>query len=102
MFGLGAQSDYEQAIGDKGLCPTKTACYPEGKRLVDGASEKATVSTIGFIAGGVALAGGVVLFLTAPSEKAPAPAADTPETASITVVPVAGQGFGGLWATGSF
>jgi serine/threonine-protein kinase len=42
-------------------------CDAEGVSLGEDAYGPATVSTIGFIAGGVALAGGVLLFVTAPS-----------------------------------
>lgn len=101
VFGLQAKDGYDKAISDPSLCPTKKACYPEGKRLVDGARGDALISTIAFAAGGVALAGGVVLFLTAPSGSPP-PSEKKSGAAFVTVVPVAAEGYGGLAATGAF
>lgn len=57
---LGKHSDSNAA------CPTRTGCSAEAIELENAAKTSATGSTIGFIAGGVALAGGAVLFLTAP------------------------------------
>lgn len=101
VFGLQAKDGYDKAISDPSLCPTKKACYPAGKRLVDGARGDALISTIAFAAGGVALAGGVVLFLTAPSGSPP-PSEKKSGAVSVTVVPVAAEGYGGLAATGTF
>jgi len=99
VFGLGAKPTYDKAVKDPKLCPTPATCYPEGVRLVKQAQTDATIATIAFAAGGVALAGGVVLLLTAPS-SAPKPAPDSGITA--TVVPVVGDGFGGIAAVGRF
>lgn len=46
-------------------------CSVKGKELRDEAFDAATVSTVALMAGGVALVGGVVLYLTAPSASAP-------------------------------
>jgi hypothetical protein len=101
IFGLNARDGYEKAINDPALCPTKKTCYPEGKRLVDAAQTDALISTIAFAAGGAALAGGVALFLTAPS--APSPSTGKALTApTVTVVPVAAEGYAGLAASGTF
>jgi hypothetical protein len=99
IIGLNAKDAYEKAIGDTDLCPSKTACYPEGKRLVDGAQSDALVSTIVFIAGGVAFAGGAVLFVLAPAFSGSEKKGDA---STVTVVPVAAPGYGGLAATGTF
>jgi hypothetical protein len=59
---LGANGD-----SNDGPCSEETnVCDDEGLALRDDALGHATVSTIGFIAGGVLAAGGLVLFLTAP------------------------------------
>lgn len=104
VFGLGAASTYDKAISDSTLCPTKKTCYPEGKALVDQAQSDATISTITFIAGGAALAGGVILFVTAPSR----PAAPPPTTghhkphSTLSLTPVATPTFTGVTAYGQF
>lgn len=102
IFGLSAKDAYEKAMSDTSLCPTKTTCYPEGKRLVDGAQTDALVSTITFVAGGVALAGGAALWLLAPSGAKPPAATTKSGASSLTLVPVASGGYGGLVATGTF
>ena len=50
------------------------ACGPSQQSSVDAYNSMRTVSTIGFIAGGVIAAGGAVLLLTAPSKASPASA----------------------------
>jgi len=45
-------------------------CYPQGLSLRSDAQSAATVSTAAFVAGGALAAGGIVLWLTAPSSKA--------------------------------
>ncbi len=45
-------------------------CDPIGADALDEAQTQGVAATIGFIAGGVMLAGGVVIFFTAPSEEA--------------------------------
>lgn len=101
VFGMNAKSAYEKAMGDPSLCPTKKTCYPEGKSLVDQAQSDALASTITFIAGGVALAGGVVLFVTAPSSAAPAKGKHS-QYPSVAVVPVVTDTFAGIAASGQF
>lgn len=101
VFGMNAKDAYEKAMGDPSLCPTKNTCYPDGKALVDQARSDALVSTITFIAGGVALAGGAVLFVTAPSAAAPAKGQHSPYP-SVALVPVATDTFAGIAASGRF
>ena len=102
VFGLEAKSTYDKALGDTSLCPSKTACYPQGKKLVDAAQMDATISTIAFAAGGVAVAGGLVLILTARSPSAAPASGQKGSGASATVVPVLAKGFGGVVAVGKF
>lgn len=54
----------------------------------------ATASTIGFVAGAVALGGGLTLWLLSPK--------DEPRAASITMAPWAGSGSAGIVAKGAF
>lgn len=49
----------------------KDLCDVQGQSLRQDADTAATISTIAMVAGGAALAGGVVLFLTAPSGERP-------------------------------
>jgi hypothetical protein len=57
------------------------------------ATSDATISTIGFAAGGVALAGAIVLLVTAPSSAG---------TSRIGLGPFPAKGGGGLMAAGAF
>ena len=101
VFGLSAKSAHDGAMGDPSLCPTKKTCYPDGKALVDQAQSDATISTITFIAGGVALAGSVVLFVTAPSSSPPAKGKHSPYP-TFALLPVASDTFAGVAAAGTF
>jgi hypothetical protein len=56
-FGLQAQAKHEDALPN---------CTPDGRRDYDAAHQAADISTIAVVAGAVLLAGGVVLYLTAP------------------------------------
>lgn len=98
VFGLSAKDTYDRAISDAALCPTKTTCYPEGKRLVDSAQSDALVSTVTFVVGGVLLAGGAVLFFLPDG----GPSSPRKGAGSFVVVPVAGAGYGGVAASGTF
>jgi hypothetical protein len=67
FFGLSASSTWKDA---KAACTDfPYQCTQEGLDKQDSARTKATVSTVAFIAGGVALATGVVLFVTAGSGR---------------------------------
>lgn len=59
----------------------------------------ATASTIAFVAGGVAVAGGLVLWLAAPSARVPAPDA---RSGGLAIAPWAAPGSAGLSARGAF
>ncbi|MFO0761685.1 MAG: hypothetical protein U0359_34905 [Byssovorax sp.] len=72
---FGAIAIGKQGDSNNGPCDADNFCSAEGKTLRKEAISAATISTAAFIAGGVALAGGVTLYLTAPS---PAPSAKTP------------------------
>lgn len=100
VFGLQAKSTYEKAMTDATLCPTKTTCYPAGKKLVDSAQTDALISTIAFAAGGVALAGGVILFATGGAKKEE-PKPDLSDV-TATLTPVLTPGFTGVTVTGQF
>jgi hypothetical protein len=96
FFGLRAQSKNDDSLA---LCrpDDPSRCTAEGKSLRDDAAGAATVSTIGFVAGGALLAGGVVLLLTAPGAEEPRVAARPRRTGprySLRVTP-GGLSFGG-------
>ena len=84
IFGVSTISTWGAAGGDcnNGCLPGTKAQAERSQALTD-----ATVSTVGFIAGGVLLAGGVALWLTAPAYKETA----LPGPASVAMV----QGPGG-------
>ncbi len=67
FFGLSASSTWKDA---KAACRDYPyECTQEGLDKQDSAQSKATISTVAFIAGGVALATGIVLFVTAGAGK---------------------------------
>jgi hypothetical protein len=70
-FGLQAASTWSDA---KSGCDPYPYCGEEGQRLASDAQQSGTVATIATVAGGVLLAGGLVLWLTAPG---PARATET-------------------------
>jgi hypothetical protein len=80
VVGIGVGAVFGIVAGGK-LDDAKTACsaYPTCDRASqvevdaanDSAKSAALVSTIGFIAGGAALAGGIVLYVTAPKSAQP-------------------------------
>jgi len=91
VFGLVASGKKSDA-----RCDSSNLC-DDGSAL-DSARSAATVSTIGFIAGGVLLAAGVGIVLFSPSNKAsPAPAVGT-----LRVTPALGAGSGGVVLGSSF
>ncbi len=65
FFGLKARSTYDDALSQ---CNSSHQCQQAGLDRADDATSQATISTIGFVAGGVLLAGGGVLYLTAPRQ----------------------------------
>jgi hypothetical protein len=101
VFGGLAASDWSSA---KAACNGKpvsctTSSSSPGFQDEGSATTKATISTVGFIAGGALVAGGVVVFLTAPkgsSSEAPASAR------GVDVVPSAGPGGTGMTIRGRF
>lgn len=95
IFGLSANSKYDDAFHGGGCDSATNRCTPTGQRAVDDARSAATTSTIFAIAGGALVATGVVLYLTAPSSSSRTP------TAAIRVVPTTyGTAGGGLTVAG--
>jgi hypothetical protein len=68
IFGTLASSSWKTAQRE---CPDHTGCSSQAMNDRSDAVTRATVSTVGFIAGGVLLASGVVLYLTAPKGDSP-------------------------------
>jgi hypothetical protein len=91
-FGFIAKSKNDQALEPQN-CRTSTLCTQTGLSLTDDAKRAATVSTVSFIAGGVLAAGGVALWLAAPSPG---------RTTGVRVTPVLGPAASGVAVSGSF
>jgi hypothetical protein len=91
FFGLRASSKWDDAkkngCNDKGVCSTVT-----GKDALDTAKSSATISTVLTIAGGAAVAAGVVLYFTAPSAR---------ERSALRIVPLVGPDVVGIAAGGA-
>ncbi|MBV9949966.1 MAG: hypothetical protein JOZ69_24195 [Myxococcales bacterium] len=85
VFGYVAMSKRDQS--NNGACDARDMCSRAGLGLRQDAESAATISTVAFIAGGVALAAGAVLYLTAPRSSS--------VTVAIAPTPMAGGG-GGL------
>ncbi len=77
--------------------PTNCAHYSQAASAHSSGETDATVSNVGFIAGGALLAAGAVLFFTAPRSSEQSPAA-----ARLEVIPGVGPGSAGIWAQGAF
>jgi hypothetical protein len=76
-------------------CPNDGPCAsPDAVDANGSAKSLATISTVGFIAGGVLAAAGAVLVISAPS--------GSPKTGKMQFVPTAGAGSAGLAAFGVF
>jgi len=67
FFGIQASSNWSDAKKECTAYPY--GCTTKGVSLQEDASSQATISTVAFIVGGVALAGGAVLYFTAGSSK---------------------------------
>jgi hypothetical protein len=94
VFGLVAAGKLS-ASNANGHCDAADTCDSVGLGLRSDAEGAALASTILFIAGGVALAAGITVFVLAPKKKH-----TEPTFAAIT--PAVGNGFYGLAATGRF
>jgi len=75
-FGLIASSNLSDSNADN-HCDAQNTCDPVGLGLRSDAQSAATISTVGFIAGAVMIAGGITMFVLAP-KKSPAQTALTP------------------------
>jgi serine/threonine-protein kinase len=89
LFGAIALSKLSQS--NDGPCGADNHCTPAGLELRHESGTAATGSTIGFVAGAAALAGGIAIYLTAPGGG---------ET--MTVAPTATAGGGGAVLAGRF
>jgi serine/threonine-protein kinase len=88
VFGLNAIAKYDES-NEQGC--NGNQCPPAAAETRREAQSAGTISTVAFVIGGAALAGGVVLFLTAPSGKARA-------TAGLSLAPGAGElHVGAVW-----
>lgn len=95
VFGARAFSTWSDA--KQNHCGGGTVCDEEGLALGDRARSAGTVSTVAFVAGGALVAGGVALWLTAPSPR------DAPSTKrGLFVAPRLGVGAAGADLGGTF
>jgi len=95
IFGLLASSAWSDAKSACGGNAAACADVANGSAHHDTAVTNGTISTVSFIAGGALLAGGAVLFFSARRTEPSA-------SKSISIVPTAGYGHGGLALTGAF
>ncbi len=98
IMGITASGTASDAEDDPTLCPEKQ-CTPAGSAEIESAKSSATVSTIGFVVGGVALAGGAALLVYGLSQDG---GAATESASTVHLTPVASHQGGGLWVNGAF
>ena len=70
VFGLLSISKASEA-DDQCVPPDRKLCTPEGKAAGDDAIARGNSSTVGFVVGGILLAGGIALYFTAPTPGSP-------------------------------
>jgi hypothetical protein len=101
VFGGLAASKWSTAQSD---CPTSGMCTQSGNTQAKGeetnAKTLAGVSTVGFIAGGVLAAGGIVLYVLAPSKSSKE--GKPPPQQGLEIVPAGGPGGAGMTLRGWF
>jgi hypothetical protein len=90
-----ASNKINNTKNDPSLC-VNGFCNAQGGDAIHSANTLTTVSTVGFIAGAVAIAGGITLIVTAGSPKKSEPAS------ALMLTPVVGQGGGGFSFATSF
>ena len=90
IYGLRAMSRNDDSSSH---CRTATLCDGDGLSLREDARRFATISTIAFVAGGVALASGAVLVLTARGPRS---------SVSVGVGTVPSTAATGMWLSGSW
>jgi hypothetical protein len=96
VFGILAMSKHNSLATD---CRAKT-CYPDQKSQLDSFHTAGMISTIGFVAGGVGIAGGVVLLLVKPQSLVQQqPTDQSPQKTSLRWSPFIGIGSAGLEGT---
>jgi len=66
IFGLSAKSKNDDAASQ---CPSNACPSQQGVSLTDDARHAATISSVGFIAGGILVAGGLTLYFAAPKDQ---------------------------------
>jgi hypothetical protein len=96
VIGLGVGSVFgAEALSTKSShCDSNGICNPAG--TASNAYSQATISTVGLVAGGVLLVGGVVMVIAAPSGNSDHP------SATLAVAPMVGSSAGGLQLAGSW
>jgi hypothetical protein len=100
-FGIHTKSKLDESNAD-GHCRTDNHCDAIGAGLRSDAQSAGTASTVAFSLGLLGVAGGAIVYFTAPKPSASARAAHTPRTPLTVVVPAIGAGGGGLIVRGSF
>ena len=94
VFALRSKQKDEESSEHCGIGNDPNACDDLGLQLNDEARQAATVSTVAFVAGAALLAGGAVLYFTAPSNE--------PAGTAIRVAPALGPRAQGLLVQGTF
>jgi len=99
---LGVQAKSRESDSEAYCAPADpTRCVQEGVDLIDRARTAATISNVGFIAGGVLVVGGLVLVLTAPSGSDDA-ASGSSARGTLQLGPMAGPTVAGLSLSGAW
>ncbi len=107
VFGAKANASWQDAKQHPACHETAEgpyACVDDGLALADEATTYATVSTVGFVVGGVGLAAGLALWFTAPNDEQTATAVrrSGPSVGLVRIVPAFSSRHGELLVTGRF
>lgn len=96
VYGLLAQSAWNRSTSECNAASCSASTRPQAESARRTAVTDGTFATIGFIAGGALLAGGVTIFLVAPSSRSPA------QSGALRVTPTFGRYAAGLRLQGEF
>jgi hypothetical protein len=98
IFGFVAKSKESDSLNHC-LANDNTSCTHEGVVMINDAKRDATIANVGFVIGGLGLATGAVLYLTAPKSSSSRPAV---QTSSLRIAPLVAPTSAGIAVAGQY